>query len=44
MTLAALPVEHPELHHVETLAGDHDAEESGLDEITSPAFVVRDGE
>ncbi|MFI6998990.1 GNAT family N-acetyltransferase [Nocardia sp. NPDC050175] len=43
LALEALPVEHPDLRYLATLAGDHDAEESGLDEITSPAFVIRDG-
>jgi GNAT superfamily N-acetyltransferase len=43
----ALPVEqltvgHLELRQLERSAGDADAGEAGLDEITSPAFVVRE--
>lgn len=40
-----LPAGHPELRGLEISAGDEDAGEAGLDEITSPVFVVRaDGE
>ncbi|WP_433662850.1 GNAT family N-acetyltransferase [Nocardia sp. CA-128927] len=42
LSLEALPVEHPDLRDLATLSGDQDAEESGLDEITSPAFAIRD--
>ncbi|MEU1984863.1 GNAT family N-acetyltransferase [Nocardia sp. NPDC019395] len=36
-----LSAEHPDVRQLEVLAGEHDSEESGLREITSPAFVVR---
>ncbi|WP_328461218.1 GNAT family N-acetyltransferase [Streptomyces sp. NBC_00448] len=35
------PGDHAELRNLEKLAGREDTEEAGLDEITSPAFVVR---
>ncbi|MBP0454195.1 GNAT family N-acetyltransferase [Kitasatospora sp. RG8] len=41
--VAQLPGEHPDLRSLEKLAGDEEAGEAGLDEITSPAFVVREG-
>ncbi|MGW2048341.1 GNAT family N-acetyltransferase [Streptomyces sp. NPDC001858] len=37
-----LPAAHPELRRLEISAGDEDAGEAALDEITSPAFVVRE--
>ncbi|MER6420957.1 GNAT family N-acetyltransferase [Streptomyces sp. NPDC001137] len=37
-----LPAGDPELRHLERMAGPEDAGEAGLDEITSPAFVVRE--
>ncbi|MFI5714268.1 GNAT family N-acetyltransferase [Nocardia sp. NPDC051750] len=36
-----LPAEHSDLHRLENLAGEHQTEESGLREITSPAFTIR---
>lgn len=36
-----LSVEHPDLRRLEVLAGAHDSEESGLGEVTSPAFAIR---
>ena len=41
-TVAQLPGDHPALRSLEQLAGTEDAEEAGLDEITSPAFAVRE--
>jgi len=41
LTVEELPCEHPDLRRLNKLAGDSDAGEAGLDEITSPAFVVR---
>ncbi|MFD8633370.1 GNAT family N-acetyltransferase [Streptomyces sp. NPDC059533] len=37
-----LPAAHPDLRSLERLAGREDAGEAALDEITSPAFVVRE--
>ncbi|MEU3606417.1 GNAT family N-acetyltransferase [Streptomyces sp. NPDC035033] len=37
-----LPAGHPELRRLEESAGDQDAGEAALDEITSPVFVVRE--
>ncbi|MFJ1545243.1 GNAT family N-acetyltransferase [Streptomyces sp. NPDC088246] len=37
-----LPAGHPELRRLEKTAGDGDAGEAALDEITSAAFVVRE--
>ncbi|MGW2721841.1 GNAT family N-acetyltransferase [Streptomyces sp. NPDC001492] len=37
-----LPAADPELRQLERVAGPDDADEAGLDEITSPAFVVRE--
>ncbi|TPQ17762.1 GNAT family N-acetyltransferase [Streptomyces sporangiiformans] len=37
-----LPGHHPELRALEKAAGHEDAAEASLDEITSPAFVVRE--
>ncbi|MEV6974175.1 GNAT family N-acetyltransferase [Kitasatospora sp. NPDC093806] len=37
-----LPGGHPELRGLEGLAGEEEAGEASLSEITSPAFVVRD--
>jgi GNAT superfamily N-acetyltransferase len=42
LTVEQLPGGHPDLRQLEKLAGDDDAGEAGLDEITSPAFVVRE--
>jgi hypothetical protein len=42
LTVEQLPGGHPDLRRLERLAGDDDAGEAGLDEITSPAFVVRE--
>ena len=40
-----LPAGHSELRRLEMSVGDEDAGEAGLDEITSPVFVIRaDGE
>ncbi|MFI9536688.1 GNAT family N-acetyltransferase [Nocardia fusca] len=36
-----ISAEHPDLHRLEVLAGEDESEESGLREITSPAFAVR---
>ncbi|MET9919257.1 GNAT family N-acetyltransferase [Streptomyces sp. NPDC006435] len=37
-----LPCDHPELRRLERSVGDDEAGEAALDEITSPAFVVRE--
>ncbi|MDX3698108.1 GNAT family N-acetyltransferase [Streptomyces europaeiscabiei] len=42
-TVTRVPAEHPGLLALLTKAGQEDADESGLDEISSPAFVVLDG-
>ncbi|PYC62819.1 GNAT family N-acetyltransferase [Streptomyces tateyamensis] len=42
LTVEQLPGEHPDLRALEKLAGGQDADEAGLGEITSPAFVVRE--
>ncbi|MFI6310732.1 GNAT family N-acetyltransferase [Nocardia fusca] len=40
-----ISAEHPDLRRLEVLAGKDESEESGLREITSPAFAIRvDGE
>ncbi|MBR7834740.1 GNAT family N-acetyltransferase [Actinospica durhamensis] len=39
-----LPVGHPDLCALEEAAGEQDAAEASIDEITSPVFVVREGE
>ncbi|MFJ7947113.1 GNAT family N-acetyltransferase [Streptomyces sp. NPDC096354] len=41
LTVEQLPGEHPDLRSLEKLAGEEDAGETGLEEITSPAFVLR---
>ncbi|MEU6083482.1 GNAT family N-acetyltransferase [Streptomyces sp. NPDC047108] len=41
-TLEQLPAGHPDLRRLEESAGEEDAGEAGMDEITSPAFVVRE--
>ncbi|GAA1411908.1 hypothetical protein GCM10009639_63810 [Kitasatospora putterlickiae] len=41
LSVERLPAGHPELTALERAAGQADADEAGLDEITSPAFVVR---
>ncbi len=43
LTVEQLPGGHQGLRDLEQLAGDEDAGEAGLWEITSPAFVVREG-
>lgn len=43
LAVERLAVEDSELRQLLMVAGDQDAAESGLDEITSPAFVIRDG-
>lgn len=42
LTVEQLPRDHPDLRGQEKLADKEDAGEAGLDEITSPAFVVRE--
>jgi GNAT superfamily N-acetyltransferase len=42
LTVEQLPACHPELRNLEEAAGLEDAGEAGLDEITSPAFAVRE--
>ncbi|MER7540871.1 GNAT family N-acetyltransferase [Streptomyces sp. NPDC097704] len=41
-TVERLPGGHPDLRALEEAAGQDDAAEASLDEITSPAFVVRE--
>ncbi|MFD8009518.1 GNAT family N-acetyltransferase [Streptomyces sp. NPDC058955] len=41
LSVERLPARHPALRRLEESAGDDDAGEAALDEITSPAFVVR---
>ncbi len=36
-----ISAEHPDLRRLEVLAGEDESEESGLGDITSPAFVIR---
>ncbi|MCG6495310.1 GNAT family N-acetyltransferase [Kitasatospora sp. A2-31] len=43
LTVEQLPGEHPDLRKLENVAGADDADEAELDEITSPAFVIREG-
>ncbi|MFC9436517.1 GNAT family N-acetyltransferase [Nocardia sp. NPDC057030] len=43
LAVESLPAEHPDLRTLEVRSGDQDAAESGLDEITSPAFTIRAG-
>lgn len=43
LAVERLPGDHPGLRALETLAGEEDTGEAGLGEITSPAFVVREG-
>ncbi len=43
LAVEQLPGEHPDLRDLERLVGDEDAGEAALREITSPAFVVREG-
>lgn len=40
LTVRQLPGGHPDLRALEGLAGEEDAQEAGLWEITSPAFVI----
>lgn len=42
-TVTCVPAAHPGLLALLTAAGQEDAGESGLDEISSPAFVILDG-
>ncbi|MEU6146145.1 GNAT family N-acetyltransferase [Streptomyces sp. NPDC047081] len=42
VTVAQLLPDHPELRRLEEAAGQDDAGEAALDEITSPAFVVQE--
>jgi GNAT superfamily N-acetyltransferase len=42
LTVEQLPADDRELRRLEEAAGPEDASEAGLDEITSPAFVVRE--
>ncbi|MGW1024748.1 GNAT family N-acetyltransferase [Streptomyces sp. NPDC002577] len=39
-----LPRDHPDLRNLEKGAGQEDTQEAGLYEITSPAFVIREGD
>lgn len=39
--LEQLPPDHPDIRRLERAAGPEDAAEAALDEITSPAFVIR---
>ncbi|MGW3512893.1 GNAT family N-acetyltransferase [Streptomyces sp. NPDC000994] len=41
-TVEQLPGHHPALRSLEKIAGHEDTAEASLDEITSPAFVVRE--
>ncbi|MER5484492.1 GNAT family N-acetyltransferase [Streptomyces sp. NPDC002812] len=43
LTVEQLPAAHPDVRGLERAAGSEDAGEAALDEITSPAFAVRDG-
>lgn len=43
LAVESLSAEHLDLRKLEVRAGDQDTAESGLAEITSPAFAVRDG-
>lgn len=42
LTVELVPGEHPDLRELENLAGADDSDEAGLNEITSPAFVIRE--
>ncbi|WP_328903598.1 GNAT family N-acetyltransferase [Streptomyces sp. NBC_00441] len=42
VTVTTLPADHPELLRLLASVSEEDAGECGLDEITSPAFVVRE--
>ncbi|MFG2824488.1 GNAT family N-acetyltransferase [Kitasatospora sp. NPDC048365] len=42
-TVEQLPGDHPDLRALDRAAGADEAGEAGLDEITSPAFAVREG-
>jgi hypothetical protein len=41
LVVEQLQAQHPDLRRLETLAGEQDADEASLDEVTSPVFVVR---
>ncbi|MFI9367025.1 GNAT family N-acetyltransferase [Kitasatospora sp. NPDC053057] len=43
LTVEQISGEHPDLRELENLALADDSDEAGLGEITSPAFVVREG-
>jgi GNAT superfamily N-acetyltransferase len=43
LAVPQLPGDHPDLRSLEVAAGEDDAGEAGLREITSPAFVIRAG-
>ncbi|MEV6557741.1 GNAT family N-acetyltransferase [Nocardia sp. NPDC051756] len=43
LSVEPLPAEHLDLRKLALRSGDQDTAESGLNEITSPAFAVRDG-
>ncbi|MFC5664565.1 GNAT family N-acetyltransferase [Kitasatospora misakiensis] len=43
LTVEQVPGGHPDLRKLENVAGADDSDESGLGEITSPAFVIREG-
>ncbi|MGW1774792.1 GNAT family N-acetyltransferase [Streptomyces sp. NPDC002104] len=43
LTVERLPAGHPDVRALERAAGAEDAGEAALDELTSPAFLVRDG-
>ncbi|WP_433250545.1 GNAT family N-acetyltransferase [Streptosporangium sp. CA-135522] len=43
-TVDRLPVDHPAVRALVVSAGEADADESGLEEVTSEVFAVRDGE
>jgi GNAT superfamily N-acetyltransferase len=43
LAVRQLPGDHPDLRSLEVAAGEDDAGEAGLREITSPAFVIRAG-
>ncbi|MFB9466385.1 GNAT family N-acetyltransferase [Streptomyces cinereospinus] len=42
LTVRQLPAAHPDVRILEQVAGHEDAGEAALDDITSPAFVVRE--
>ncbi|MFJ8017149.1 GNAT family N-acetyltransferase [Streptomyces sp. NPDC096339] len=42
LSVERIPAAHPDMRSLERVAGHEDAGEAALDEITSPAFVVRE--